>query len=112
MFSQSKRAAILELHKQGHPIRQIARALGASRTTVRRIIKSGAAEVQKMVRPSKAEAHRVQILELYSRCRGSLVRMHKELVAQGARFSYPSLTHFVRRERIREAKSDVMLSII
>jgi transposase len=42
-----------------------------------------------------------------SRCRGSLVRMHKELVAQGARFSYPSLTHFVRRERIREAKSDV-----
>lgn len=89
MFGQGKRAAILELHKQGHAVRKIAQALRASRNTVRNIIRSGTAEVPKIVRPSKAEAHRVQILELYSRCRGSLVRLHKELLAQGAQLSYP-----------------------
>jgi transposase len=105
MFGQGKRAAILELHKQGHAVRKIAQALRASRNTVRSIIKSGTAEVPKIVRPSKAEAHRVQILELYSRCRGSLVRLHKELLAQGAQLSYPALTRFVRREGISKKQS-------
>jgi hypothetical protein len=76
MLSESKRAAILELQKRapdlpallpqcphgelparpcpggGHRIRQIARTLGASPTTVRSIIESGTAQVP---RPNKAE---------------------------------------------------------
>jgi IS30 family transposase len=45
MLSESKRAAILKWRKRGHGIRQIARTLGASRNTVRSIIKSGTAQV-------------------------------------------------------------------
>src|SRR5208283_2904697 len=104
MFGQGKRAAILELHKQGHAVRKIAQALRASRNTVRNIIRSGTAEVPKIVRPSKAEAHRVQILELYSRCRGSLVRLKKNLLPQGAQF-LTRLTRFVRREGISKKQS-------
>jgi transposase len=33
------------------------------------------------------------------------VRVHKELVAQGARFSYQALTHFVRQECVRQNQS-------
>src|SRR5438552_3150699 len=105
MFGQGKRAAILELHRQGHAVRKIARALRASPNTVRCIIKSGTAEVPKIHRSNKSEAYRTQILELYSRCRGNLVRVHKELVAQGARFSYQALTRFVRQECVRENQS-------
>jgi Homeodomain-like domain len=94
MLSESKRAAILELQKRGHRIRQIARTLGASRTTVHSIIESGTAQVP---RPNKAEACRAQILELYFRCDGNLAQVHKELTARGAPFSYQTLTRFVRR---------------
>ena len=109
MFGQGKRGAILELHKQGHSVLKIARALRASCNTVRKIIRSGTAEVPKIVRrgpnQNKAEAYRVQILELYSRCRGNLVRLLKELRAQGAQLSYSTLTHFVRREGISKNQS-------
>jgi len=109
MFGQRKRAAILELHKQGHAVRKIALALHASRNTVRKIIRSGTAEVPKIVRrgQNKAETYRAQILELYSRSRGSLVRLHKELLAQGAQLSYQTLTRFVRHEGIPKNQSRV-----
>ena len=66
MLCESKRAAILELRQQGNRIRQIARTLGASRTTVRSVIESGTAQVP---RPNKAEPCRAQIL--VQRFRGS-----------------------------------------
>jgi len=107
MLCESKRAAILELQKRGHRIRQIALTLGASRTTVRSIVESGTAQVP---RPNKAEPCRAQILELYSRCDGNLVQVHKELTARGAQFSYQTLTRFVRRHRFGNAKSNVTRS--
>lgn len=100
MLSESKCAAILELQKRGHRIRQIARALGASRTTVRSIIKNGAARVQ---RRNKADPYRAQIIELYSRCHGNLLQVHTNLVAQGAQFSYQTLTRFARCNRCWDA---------
>ncbi len=111
MFGKSKRAAILELQKQGHSIHHIARTLGASRQTVRRIIKSCTSEVPKILRTNKAEPYRAQIFELYSRCRGNLLRVHKELMANGAHFSYPALTSFARRNHLGDMKSDVTRSI-
>jgi transposase len=107
MLSESKRAAILELQKRGHRIRQIARTLGASPTTVRSIIESGTAQVP---RPNKAEPCRAQILELYSQRNGNLVQVHKELTARGAQFSYQTLTRFVRRDRFGNAMSNVTRS--
>ena len=105
MLSKSKCIAILELQKRGHRIRQIARTLGASRATVRSIIKKGTAPVQRQ--PSKkVEPYRTRIKELHSQCGGNLVQVQRKLVAQGDQFSYPTLTRFARRNRCGVARSD------
>jgi hypothetical protein len=75
---------------------------------VRSVINSGAAH---LLRPNKAEPYRAQILELYSRCDGNLMRVYEELMAQGAPFSYQTLTRFVRRNPFGNAKSSVTRSI-
>ena len=107
MFDRNKRAAILELRKQGHAIRFIARHFQASRQTVRRVIRSGTAEVPGIVRPRIAEQYRTQILQLYSRHHGNVQRVHEELLAHGAHVSYPALTSFVRSNGIRKTISDM-----
>jgi transposase len=53
-------------------------------------------------RAEKAEPYRQQILELLARCKGNLVRVHEELVASGAAFSYQALTAFCRRHGLIE----------
>jgi transposase len=111
MFSASKRAAILELHKLGHSIRGIARALRAARITVRRIVRSGTAQVPTILRRNKVEPYRTQIIDLCSRCRGNVQWVHRELIAQGAQFSYPALKSFVRRNRSQDPNSTVTRSI-
>ena len=100
MLSQAQRTAILELHVQGVKKREIARTLGVSRQSVRRVLRSNSSGVPPLVRPEKAEPHRDQILELWARCNGNLVRVHEELVAGGAALSYPALTAFCRRHGI------------
>jgi len=56
--------------------------------------------VPELHRAEKAEPYRQQILELFSRCKGNLVRVHEELLASGAEMSYPALTAFCRRHGI------------
>ena len=56
--------------------RQIARILGLSRLSVRKVIRSNTSQIPEMRRPEKAAPHRQQILELFSACRGNLVRVH------------------------------------
>lgn len=53
-----------------------------------------------LARPEKAEPHREAILDLYTLCKGNLVRVHEELVASGAELSYQALTAFCRRQGI------------
>ena len=101
MLSQAQRTTILELHAQGVAKREIARVLGISRVAVRRILRSNSTRVPELHRPEKAEPHRQQILELFDRCKGNLVRVHEELLAGGAALSYPALTAFCRRHGIR-----------
>jgi transposase len=100
MLDQSTRAAILKLRQQGHSIRGIARALKLSRGAVREVLRSGTEVVPTLVREEKATPYRDQILELYERCKGNLVRVHEELIASGAQLSYPALTSFCRRQGI------------
>jgi transposase len=100
MLDQSTRAAILKLRQQGHSIRGIARAIEVSRGAVRAVLRSATEIVPILVRPEKATPYRDQILELYARCQGNLVRVHEELVASGAPFSYQALTAFCRRQGI------------
>ena len=103
MLSQAQRTTILELHTQGVSKREIARMLGISRPTVRQVLRSKAAQVPELHRPEKAEPYRQRILELFSACKGNLVRVHEELTAGGVALSYPALTAFCRRHGIGQS---------
>jgi transposase len=103
MLSQAQRTTILELHTQGVSKREIARALGISRPSVRKVLRSNATQVPELHRPEKAEPYRQQILELFSACKGNIVRVHEELLAGGAALSYPALTAFCRRHGIGQS---------
>ncbi len=103
MLDESLRIAILKLHEGGHGRRAIARALAVSRAAVRTVLRRGNAEVPRLSRPEQAHGHEADIRELYLSCRGNLVRVHEELQARGAAFSYPALTAFCRRHGIGSA---------
>jgi transposase len=103
MHDQSTRVAILRLREEGHGTRAIARALKISRGAVKKVLKTGTAEVPEMARAEKAEPYREQILQLVPRCKDNLVRVHEELVATGARLSYQALTSYCRRHGIGHA---------
>jgi hypothetical protein len=100
MLDQAMRTAILSLRAKGHGICQIARALQISRGAVRTVLTTGNPTVPRIERAEKAEPYRDQILDWVDRCRGNLVRVHEELVAQGLTISYPALTAFCRRHGI------------
>jgi transposase len=91
MLSQRQRTTILELHAQGVKKREIARVLGISRLTVRKVLRSNSTQEPVLQRAQKAEPYRQQILELLPRCKGNLVRVHEELAASGAVLSYQAL---------------------
>jgi transposase len=100
MLSQAQRIAVLELSAKGVSKHEIARVLGLSRPTVRKVLRSNSTAVPEIQRAEKAEPHRQQILDLLASCNGNLVRVHEELIAGGAALSYPALTAFCRRQGI------------
>ena len=67
---------------------------------MRKVLSLGTPEVPRLERPSRAQPHKEQIIELVDTCNGNLVRVHEELEAQGIPLSYPALTAFCRRESI------------
>lgn len=103
MLDEATRTAILKLREQGHGSRMIARSLGAARSTVRRVISNGHAQVPALVRAELAEPWREAILELHGRFEGHLGRVHEELLQRGASLSYPALTAFCRKYGIGTA---------
>ena len=103
MLSQAQRTTILELSAQGVSKREIARMLGISRLTVRKVVRSNSTTVPEISRAEKAEPYRQRILELLNTCKGNLVRVHEDLTAEGAALSYPALTAFCRKQGIGQA---------
>jgi hypothetical protein len=103
MLDEHQRVAVLELAKKGFGSRRIARALKISRSAARDIIAGGESNAPTITRPEKAEAHREEIVELYARCKGNLVRVHEELVKSGGKLSYQALTGFCRRHELGRA---------
>ena len=100
MLDEHTRTAILKLHEAGHGKRTIARTLKLSRVAVGKVIASGSIEVAALLRPQKAEAYHEEIVEQYANCKGNLIRVHEELVAEGAELSYQALTAYCRRHGI------------
>jgi transposase len=64
------------------------------------VLQSNSTNVPEIARAEKAEPYRQQILDLLPSCKGNLVRVHEELVADGATLSYQALTAFCRRQGI------------
>jgi Mu transposase, C-terminal domain len=100
MLDQNTRATILRLHEAEVGTRAIARALKISRGAVKSVIADGGAAPPMLERLEKAEPYREQILDLYGRCKGNVVRVHEELLLAGAQISYAALTAFCRRHDI------------
>jgi transposase len=103
MLSPAQRTTILELHAQGVSKHKISQVLGISRVSIRRVIRSNSSTLPELHRAERAEPWRQQIRELFSKCKGNLVRVHEELMATGADLSYPALTAFCRRHGIGQA---------
>lgn len=105
MRDRATRTAILELHKKGHGLHIISRTLEVSRKTIRRVLRSGSADVPSLDRAELAEPHEAQIRTLFLHCKGNLVRVHEELTAANVELSYSTLTAFCRRRGLgHEAK--------
>ncbi len=100
MLDLDTRTALLRLHREGHGTRAIARALGITKNTVKRVLRQGVVEAPSVEREEKAEPYLEQILELHQRCKGNLVRVWEELGASGVTLTYSTLTGFCRRRGI------------
>lgn len=97
MLDHETRTAILRLHREGHGLRKIARALSVSRNAVRRVLRSGTADVPRLERPDQLGEHLERVRELYIACEGNLVRVAEELEGAGITVGYSTLTAFCRR---------------
>ena len=105
MLSQSQRTTILELSAAGRNKREIAKTLGLSRQSVRKVLAMNSTAVPRIKREEKAAPHRQRIVELLPQCKGNLVRVHEELTAEGVTMSYTALTAFCRRHGIGRASA-------
>jgi transposase len=103
VLDKDTRTAILALAGQGYGPRRIAKELGLSRNSVRKVIRSGSADVVSVERGSRLEEHVEDIRRFYDECRGNLVRVRQKLEdllekrKEKLDASYQALTWFCRR---------------
>ncbi len=100
MIDEEKRAAILALHAQGHGKHKIAKMLGISSNTVQTVLRSGAAAIPPMKRPTALDGLTERVVELFHQCKGNLVRVHEKLLEEVAGVSYTTLRRFCARHGI------------
>jgi len=100
MLDLDTRTAILRLAAEGHGVRAITRILKLSRGAVRKVLRSGVAEVPALERDEILDDHLARVRELHGSCKGNLVRVHEELAAEGIEVGYSSLTSFCRRHEL------------
>ncbi len=100
MLDLDTRTAILQLHRQGHGSRAIAKVLQVSRNAVREVLRSGRPEVPPLLREASLTPHLDRIRELHGACAGNRVRVHEKLAAEGIVVAYSTLTNFCRHHGI------------
>ena len=95
---------ILTLYKQGMKIRKISRTTNIHRDTIRKIIKKY--EKEKIEEPinykreSQVSKWHEEVVDLISQ-NLSMVRMHEELKKKGLECSYSTLSHYIRKHKIK-----------
>ncbi len=92
MLDQDTRTTVLRLAEQGQGARKIAAALSISRNAVRRVLRSGQAEVPDLVRVEQVAPYLARVRELHEACAGNLVRVAEELRTEGVEVAYSTLT--------------------
>jgi hypothetical protein len=100
VLDQTTRQAILRLDQEGHGKRMIARAVGVSRNSVKKVLANGFPEVPRLERSNRLQPRLERIRELYAECAGNLVRVHEKLDDDGVQIPYSVLTAFCRRNGI------------
>ena len=103
MLERAIRQAILTLSEKGNSQRTIAKSLGISRASVKKVLESGEIDVPVLDRPELLTEHLQRVRELHEGCEHNLVRVHEELVVEGIEISYQALTAFCRRHGIGES---------
>jgi len=74
--------------------------LGVSRSFVQRLIQRGTEEVPERSTASILSPHLERVRAEVGLCKGNLIRVQEELVADGIEVSYSALTRFVRKHGI------------
>ena len=100
MLDLETRQTILRLNREGHGKRTIARAVGVTRNSVRKVLADGSPEVPPLVRPQRLQAHLERLRKLHAECDGNLIRVHEKLNDDGIEIPYSVLTAFCRRSGI------------
>ena len=100
MLDRETRIAILRLQREGHGPRMIARAVGASRNAVRKVLRSGEADVPGIDRKMTLDPHLETVRGLHEYCGGNLVRVHETLLDKKIEVAYATLTRFCREHGI------------
>lgn len=102
---------IKSMHRQGQPIRAIARATGLSRNTVRRAVRQAAPQAfAQRPRPSRLDQYRDYARGRYAECGLSAVRLLAEIRAMGFAGSVWTLRRFLaglRAEHRRQQRLTV-----
>jgi hypothetical protein len=91
------------MSKEEHGSIKIAKTLGLSRNAVRKVIRSGQAEVPGFEREELLTGSLELVRALYDDCRGNLVRVGEKLTDAGIEVGYSTLTSFCRRHEIGTA---------
>lgn len=100
MLSHEKKQALLGLHREGIPLREISRLLKISRNTVRAVLRE---KGTRQSAPTRKWQRVISALpELYSEARGNAVRI-RELVRERLQqeIPYSTLTRLLRNEALR-----------
>lgn len=100
MLDRDTRAAVLKLAEQGHGRKTIARLVGISKNTVRRVLESKSVEVLPLQRDEPLDHHLELIRALHAVCKGNVVRVCEKLADEGIETAYSTLTGFCRRHCI------------
>ena len=96
MIDPEKRRAIVLLHEEGMPQREISLRLKVSRNTVCHIIKHAGAAPEG-VRKDKIEIEAELLRRLHGECDGRIQRIHEKLTEEeGITIGYSTLTRRIR----------------
>ena len=105
MIGQDKRKAVYVLYQEGTSVREIARSMSISPTTVMDII-AQKGEMPETIRKDKIKIDPEVLVKVYDKCQGRAQRVYEQLTEEkGIEVGYSTLTRMLREEGLSNRKS-------